>query len=67
VCDWDADGDDLTTQQESAVGTNPLDSDSDNDGISDGDKVNGGRNPLVNRRMGHSPNPDHPVGRLASG
>jgi hypothetical protein len=37
----DTDGDGLTDSQELALGTNPNDLDSDDDGISDGDEVNG--------------------------
>ncbi|MEA5457634.1 Ig-like domain-containing protein [Arcicella sp. LKC2W] len=37
----DTDGDGLTDTQELALGTNPNDLDSDDDGISDGDEVNG--------------------------
>jgi YD repeat-containing protein len=36
----DNDGDGLTNSQETVLGTNPYDSDSDDDGLSDGDEVN---------------------------
>jgi hypothetical protein len=36
----DPDGDGLTTDQESALGTDPLKSDTDGDGLTDGDEVN---------------------------
>ena len=35
----DADGDGLTNTEENSLGTNPRDSDSDNDGLGDGDEV----------------------------
>lgn len=43
----DADSDGLTNAQEALIGTNPLDSDSDDDGLLDGAEVNGSlTNPL---------------------
>ncbi|MDG1478496.1 MAG: MYXO-CTERM sorting domain-containing protein [Myxococcota bacterium] len=36
----DSDGDGLTNEEEDALGTDPLDADTDGDGLSDGDEVN---------------------------
>ena len=38
--DTDDDGDGLSDEDESSIGTNPLDDDSDDDGLSDGEEVN---------------------------
>ena len=42
----DHDGDGLTNNQESVLGTNPLDPDTDGDGVSDGDEFDAGFDPL---------------------
>src|SRR3990167_8147360 len=48
ACDDDIDGDGLTNAQESALGTDPLNPDTDGDGLSDGAEVNThGTNPLI--------------------
>ncbi len=44
----DKDCDGLTNKQEHDLGTNPLLSDTDGDGVNDGDEVTQGRNPTVN-------------------
>jgi hypothetical protein len=41
----DHDGDGLTNNQESVLGTNPLDPDTDGDGVSDGDEFDAGFDP----------------------
>jgi hypothetical protein len=48
VCDSDADGDGLTTEQETTYSTDPLNPDTDGDGSNDGDEVAAGRNPTLN-------------------
>jgi hypothetical protein len=42
----DHDGDGLTNNQESVLGTNPLEPDTDGDGVSDGDEFDAGFDPL---------------------
>ncbi len=42
----DHDGDGLTNNQESVLGTDPLDPDTDNDGVNDGDEFDAGYDPL---------------------
>lgn len=44
----DPDADSLTNLQEFQVGTNPTDPDTDNDGVSDGQEVANGSDPLLN-------------------
>jgi len=46
ICQIDTDGDGLTDAYEGVIGTDPNNPDSDNDGISDGDEVANGSNPL---------------------
>ena len=41
----DADGDGLDFAAERAVGTDPFDADTDDDGVTDGEEVRGGRDP----------------------
>lgn len=40
TCDDDIDGDGLTNDEENTIGTDPLDPDTDADGLTDGDEVN---------------------------
>ncbi|MCC6455281.1 MAG: DUF11 domain-containing protein [Caldilineaceae bacterium] len=54
VCDQDSDG--LTNAEEEEIGTIPTDPDSDNDGINDGDEVNG--NPPSDPLNACDPNPN---------
>ena len=51
VCDTDIDGDGLITDQESTYSTDPYNSDTDGDGINDGNEVALGRNPAFNEAV----------------
>jgi hypothetical protein len=44
----DEDSDGLINLQESQLGTNPNNPDTDNDGVNDGDEIDAGTDPLVN-------------------
>ncbi len=46
--DTDDDNDNLLDTDESTYNTDPLNADTDGDGISDKDEIDAGRNPLVN-------------------
>lgn len=46
ACDGDSDGDGLSDEEESALGTDSLNTDTDGDGLSDKIEIDGGLNPL---------------------
>jgi hypothetical protein len=63
ACDDDDDSDGLTDAQEATLGTDPIDVDSDNDGLGDGIEVNStGTNPLIADTDGDSFNDGTEVG-----
>lgn len=47
----DPDRDDLPTKTELALGTNPMNADTDGDGVADGDEVRNGTNPLPDKKV----------------